>query len=154
MTFTERTIVATRRWLLTGYCVSAFVSLLLTLDAIVKILQLAPAVEATTGLGYPVDSVLWLGVIELACVVLYLLPFTSVLGALLLTGYLGGAIASHVRVESPLFTHILFPAYIALLLWGGLYLRQAGVRALVPIMRAIAGRRAEEDTHVVPGLPR
>lgn len=74
---------------------------------------------------------------ELICVAIYLVPRTSLLGAILLTGYLGGAIASHVRIGDPLFSHVLFPTYVAALIWGGLYLRDARVRALVPV-RALA----------------
>jgi hypothetical protein len=76
-----------------------------------------------------------LGVTLLACVVAYILPRTSVLGALLLTGYLGGAVATHVRVGNPLFSHVLFPTYVAALLWGGLLLRDARLRALLPLRR-------------------
>ena len=78
---------------------------------------------------------LWIGIIELACLVLYLTPRTSVVGSLLLTGYLGGAVATHVRISSPLLTHTLFPIYVAVLLWGGLYLRETRLRALVPLRR-------------------
>jgi len=99
---------------------------------VMKLLQLAPAVQGTTELGYPANTVLVIGVIELVCLVLYLLPRTSVLGALVLTGYLGGAIATHVRVGSPLPTHTLFPIYVALMVWGGLYLRENRLRALLP----------------------
>jgi hypothetical protein len=67
------------------------------------------------------------------CLALYLVPRTSVLGAILLTGYLGGAIATHVRVDNPLFSHVLFPVYVAALLWGGVYLREPRLRALVPL---------------------
>ena len=73
------------------------------------------------------------GALELACLVLYVTPRTSILGAILLTGYLGGAVATHVRVGSPLFTHVLFPIYVGALLWGGLWLREARLRALVPL---------------------
>ena len=72
----------------------------------------------------------------LVCLVLYLVPRTSVLGALLMTGYLGGAVATHVRISSPLLTHTLFPVYVALLLWGGLYFREPRLRALVPLRRS------------------
>ena len=78
---------------------------------------------------------LWIGLIELVCLGLYLLPRTSVLGALLLTGYLGGAIATHVRAGNPLLSHTLFPVYVALVLWGGLYLRETRLHALVPFRR-------------------
>jgi hypothetical protein len=84
-----------------------------------------------TQLGYPVSRALALGVIELLCLAVYLVPRTSVLGAVILTGYLGGAIASHVRVGNPLFSHVLFPIYIAAMLWGGLYLRDARVRSII-----------------------
>jgi hypothetical protein len=104
----------------------------LLLDAGMKVLKSAAAVEGTASLGYPPDSVFGIGVVQLVCVVLYIVPRTSFLGAVLLTGYLGGAIATHVRVGNPLFTHILFPTYVAALIWGALYLRDARLRALVP----------------------
>ena len=90
----------------------------------------------TRQLGYPRDIVFTLGVILLSCVAAYVVPRTSVLGALLLTAYLGGAVATHVRVENPLFTHVLFPTYLAAFLWGGLILRDARLRAFLPIRRA------------------
>ena len=80
--------------------------------------------------------ILGLGIVLLVCVILYLIPRTSVLGAILLTGYLGGAVASHVRVGDPLFTHTLFPVFFAVLPWGGLYVRDPQLRALIPLRRA------------------
>lgn len=118
-----------------GYVLTALAGLFLTFDTAVKVLELAPGVEGTTQLGYPAHTVLWIGLIELVCLVLYLVPRTSVLGALLLTGYLGGAMATHVRVGSPLVSHTLFPIYIALMAWGGLYLRETRLRELVPFRR-------------------
>jgi hypothetical protein len=118
-----------------GLVCIALAALFLTLDTSLKVLRLAPAVEGTTQLGYPPESVMWIGVIELVCLVLYLVPRTTVLGAVLMTGYLGGAVASHVRISSPLLTHTLFPIYVALLLWGGLYLREHRLHALVPFAR-------------------
>jgi len=115
-----------------GYVLTGLVALFLTFDTVMKLLQLAPAVQGTTELGYPAGTVVVIGAIELVCLVLYLIPPTSVLGALLLTGYLGGAIATHVRVGSPLPTHTLFPIYVALMVWGGLYLRESRLRALLP----------------------
>jgi hypothetical protein len=76
-----------------------------------------------------------LGILTLVSTVLYALPRTSVLGAILLTGYLGGAIATHLRIGSPLFTHILFGVYLGLMVWGGLYLRDERLRALLPLRR-------------------
>ncbi len=120
---------------MTGYVLTALVALFLTFDTVIKVLKLAPAVQGTTQLGYPANSVFWIGLIELVSLALYLVPRTSVLGALLLTGYLGGAIATHVRIGSPLLSHTLFPIYVALLLWGGLYLRETRLRELVPFRR-------------------
>jgi DoxX-like family len=115
-----------------GYVLTGLVAAFLTFDTVMKLLQLAPAVQGTTELGYPAGTVVVIGAIELVCLVLYLIPPTSVLGALLLTGYLGGAIATHVRVGSPLPTHTLFPIYVALMVWGGLYLRESRLRELLP----------------------
>jgi len=115
-----------------GYVLTGLVAAFLTFDTVMKLLQLAPAVQGTTELGYPAGTVVVIGAIELLCLVLYVIPRTSVLGALLLTGYLGGAIATHVRIGSPLPTHTLFPIYVALMVWGGLYLRESRLRALLP----------------------
>lgn len=108
----------------------------LVFDSAVKVLQLGPALEASAQIGWAVDSVFTIGVIEATCVLLYIVPQTAVLGALLLTGYLGGAIATHLRIGSPMFTHVLFPTYIAALVWGGLYVRDARLRALLPFYRS------------------
>jgi DoxX-like family len=117
--------------LLTGSGAAA--ALFLAFDTILKVLRLDVAVEGTTSIGYPADTVLLIGTIELVCLVLYLVPRTAVLGALLMTGYLGGAVATHVRISSPLLTHTFFPIYVACLLWAGLYLRDPRLRALVPL---------------------
>lgn len=119
----------------TARVVSGLAVLFLAFDATVKILRLPPAIEGTSRLGYPVEVILGLGLLQLACLILYLVPRTAVLGAILWTGYLGGAVATHLRVGDPLFSHILFPVYVALLLWGGLWLRDQRLRALLP-MRA------------------
>jgi hypothetical protein len=103
----------------------------LLFDAGMKVLRLTPAVEGTLALGFPATSVLGIGLLELACIIFYVTPRTSVLGAVLLTGYFGGAVASQVRVGNPLFSHILFPTYIAALVWAGLYLRDGRLRMLV-----------------------
>jgi hypothetical protein len=119
----------------TGRVLSSLAVLLLAFDAVVKLLALPPAVEATTELGYPAATVTAIGLIQLVCLVVYLIPRTAPLGAILWTGYLGGAIATHVRVESPLATHTLFPIYVAALLWAGLWLRDRRVRALLEPLR-------------------
>jgi DoxX-like family len=122
-----------RLW--TGRIMSALPALFLLVDGVGKLVKPAPVVEGTVQLGYPESVLLGLGIVLLACTVLYVIPRTAVLGAILLTGYLGGAVATHVRVESPLFSHILFPVYLAVLIWGGLYLRDERLRALIPLRR-------------------
>ena len=113
-----------------GRIISTFAVLFLLFSGVVKVLQLAPALEATVQLGYPEQLVFGIGLLELACVAVYALPRTAGLGAILLTGYLGGAIATHVRAESGLFP-IVFPLLIAALLWGGLLLRNPRLCALL-----------------------
>jgi hypothetical protein len=115
------------RW--TGRILSSLAVLFLTWDSVIKLLTLAPVAEAFTRLGYPVSLAIGIGILELVCVAAYVTPRTSVLGAVLLTGFLGGAIATHVRVEDPLLTHTFFPIYVSLLLWGGLLLRDNQLRA-------------------------
>ena len=115
-----------------GRIMSVLAVLFLALDSIIKVLNLAPAVEATTQLGYPASLVIGIGIIELLCLAVYVIPRTSVLGAILLTGYLGGAIATQVRAGSPLFP-VVFPIIIGALVWGGLFVREARLRALVPL---------------------
>jgi hypothetical protein len=114
-----------------GLVVSGIPTLLLALDASLKLLRLTPAIEGTVQLGYPASVVLPLDLIQLACLILYAVPRTAVLGAILWTGYLGGAVATHVRVGNPVLTHMLVPVAIGGLLWFGLWLRDANVRAAV-----------------------
>ena len=122
-----------------GRIMSGLVVFFLLVDAGYKLIRPlpAPAVEAFGKLGYPVELAAGIGILLLVCVAFYLVPRTSVLGAILLTGYLGGAVASHVRVGDPWFSHSLFPVYIGLLLWGGLYLREGRLRALVPFREIV-----------------
>lgn len=119
-----------------GLVLSGLAVLFLLFDSAGKLLQVQPAIDGTLQLGYPRHSVFTFGAILLSCVVTYVVPRTSVLGAVLLTGYLGGAIATHVRVESPLLTHVLFPTYVGAFVWGGLVLRDERLRALLPIRRS------------------
>jgi hypothetical protein len=104
--------------------------LFLAFDAAMKLLQVPMAVEGTIQLGYPASSLLVIGLIQVVCLAVYLVPRTAILGAVLWTGYLGGAIATHLRVGNPLFTHMLFPIYVAALLWGGLWLRDRRLRGV------------------------
>lgn len=97
-----------------------------------KLMGMPIAEETLAALGWPPGNALWIGVLELTLVLLYLFPRTSVLGAVLFTGLLGGAMATHVRVDSPLFSHTLFSIYLGLFMWGGLWLRDEKLRALFP----------------------
>jgi hypothetical protein len=129
--FSDATTTGARLW--TGRILSGLAIAFLALDTAMKLLQVAPAVETTAQLGYPASSVLVIGLIELACLAAYAFPRTARIGAVLLTGYLGGAIATHLRVGSPLLSHTLFPIYLAAMVWGGLYLRDRRVRQLLPV---------------------
>jgi hypothetical protein len=120
----------------TGRILSGLAAAFLVFDSVGKLLRVQPVVEGTASLGYPVSVIFPLGVTLLTCVFVYLMPRTAVLGALLLTGYLGGAVATHVRVGSPVFSHVLFPTYVAALVWGGLMLRDRRLRAFLPVRRA------------------
>ena len=101
-----------------------------------KLLGMPAATETIAELGWSPRYVLMIGLFELTFLVLYLIPRTSVLGAVLMTALLGGAMATHMRVGSPLFSHTLFSIYLALLMWGGLWLRSAALRAVFPLMIA------------------
>ena len=120
-----------RLWI--GYILTGLAIAFLLFDTIIKVLKLPVAVDGTVQLGYPANTIFGIGLIELICLALYAFPRTAVLGAILLTGYLGGAIATHVRIGSPLVSHVLFPIYVASLIWGGIYLRERRLRALVPL---------------------
>jgi len=122
-----------RSW--AGIILSALPVLFVLFDGAIHLMVSPPVVQAFTQLGYPVSTSRALRVIELVCIVLYLMPRTSVLGAILLTGYLGGAVATNLRVGSPLFSNTLFPVYVGILAWGGLFLRDERVRALIPVRR-------------------
>lgn len=115
-----------------GYIVSGLPTLFLLLDALGKFVKPDAVVAGTVDLGYQESVIFPLGAVLLVCTLLYIIPKTSVLGAILLTGYLGGAVATHVRIGNPLFTHQLFPVYLGVLLWLGLYLRDERLRSLVP----------------------
>ena len=116
-----------------GRVLSGSVVLFLIPDGIVKFIKPAPVVEAFAHVGWPLSLANVLGTLLLACIALYAIPRTSILGAILLTGYLGGAVATHLRAGDPLFSHILFPTYLGVLLWLGLYLRDDRVRVLIPL---------------------
>jgi hypothetical protein len=116
-----------------GRVLSGLVVLFLIPDGIIKFTKPAPVVEAFTHVGWPLSLANTIGALLLVCTAIYALPRTAFLGAILLTGYLGGAVATHLRAGDPLFSHVLFPTYLGALLWLGLYLRDSRLRALVPL---------------------
>jgi hypothetical protein len=133
MASAAETAPISKKKLWVGRIISALPVLFLLFDSAIKLIKIAAVVEGTVQLGYPESVIRPLGILLLVCTVLYVIPRTSVLGAILLTGYLGGAVATHVRHGDPLFSHVLFPVYLGILLWLGLYLRDDRVRALVPL---------------------
>jgi hypothetical protein len=130
-----QTVPTSNKAIWAGRIMSGLVILFLLLDGAMKLIPLNVVVEASEQLGIPAGLARTLGVLTLACTLLYAFPRTSVLGAILLTGYLGGAVASHLRVGDPLFTHVLFGVYLGVLIWGGLYLRDGRLRTLIPLLR-------------------
>lgn len=122
-------------WYWIGWGLSGLVIAFLLVDAGMKLMALPIVLETSASLGWQggAASARELGVVLLISTLLYATPQTAVLGAILLTGYLGGAVATHARIGNPLFSHVLFGTYIGVLLWGGLYLRDARLRALFPL---------------------
>jgi hypothetical protein len=129
-------LLAGRRAVVTGRVLSALAIAFLSLDALGKFLKPLPVIEGTQALGYDVADLPLIGVLLVAGIVLYVIPRTALLGAIYLTGFLGGALASHLRIGSPVLTHVLFAVYVALVLWLGLALRRA------PIARLLLGIEA------------
>ena len=119
----------------TGVVMSVIPSLMLLMASVMSLSKSAQALQGMAQFGYPENVVTAIGAACLASTVLYIIPRTAVLGAILLTGYLGGAIASHLRIGSPLFSHILFGLYLGLMVWGGLWLRDKSLRASIPFRR-------------------
>jgi DoxX-like family len=119
-----------RLW--TGRILSALPTLFLLFDGILKLFKPAPVVNTTVDLGYPESVIIPLGIVLTLCTILYAIPRTAVLGTILLTGYLGGAVATHVRAGGPVLW-IVFPVIVGLLIWGGLSLRDDRLRVLIPL---------------------
>lgn len=119
----------------TGRVLSGALIAFLVFDAAIKLVPLQVVIDTTAALGFPPELARTLGVLTLVCTALYAWPRTAILGAILLTGYLGGAIAIHLRIGNPLFSHTLFGVYLGLMAWGGLYLRDPRLRALIPFRR-------------------
>lgn len=120
----------------TGRIISGLVIAFLLFDSITKLMKVDAVVKASEQMGYPVSLLSIVGTILLACVVLYVVPRTSIWGAVLLTGYLGGAVEVNLRAGTPLFSNILFPVYFGILVWAGLYLRSRRVREFFSLRKA------------------
>lgn len=127
-----QTAAVSRTALWAGRIISALPILFLLMDGIMKLFKPAFVVDATVWLGYPENIIVPLGIVLTICTLLYAIPRTAILGAVLLTGYLGGAVATHVRLSEGLFP-VIFPIIIGALIWGGLWLRDVRLRALIPL---------------------
>ena len=114
-----------------GRIVSTLTILFLLFDGVTKVMKVPAVMEASTQAGYPASTIPGIGLVLIVCTLLYAIPRTSILGAILLTGYLGGAVATNVRIIAPLFTNVLAPVYFGVMVWGGLYLRDDRLRALI-----------------------
>ena len=129
-----QTATVSKKSLWAGRIVSALPILFLLLDGIMKLFKPALVVQATVQLGYPESVIVPLGIVLTASTLLYAIPRTAVLGAILLTGYLGGAVATHVRLSEGLFP-VSFPIIMGVLIWGGLWLRDYRLRGLIPLRK-------------------
>ena len=127
----ETTNTSSKKMKITGWVFSSLAILLLLADGIGKLIKPEPVIKATLELGYPENTIITIGILVIICVIIYAIPKFSFLGAILLTGFLGGAIATHFRINNPLFSHTLFPVYVLLFIWLGLYLRSASLRKLL-----------------------
>jgi DoxX-like family len=116
-----------------GRIISALVVLFLIFDGVTKVMKVNAVMEATARLGFPANLIVGIGVVLLACTAIYVIPRTSILGAILLTGYLGGAAVTNLRAGSSLFGETLFPVYFGVFVWAGLYLRDERLHALIPL---------------------
>jgi hypothetical protein len=125
-----QTAPVSKKKLWAGRILSALPVLMLLFSGVLKLIKPAPVVQEFARLGYPESVVLGIGILELACTVVYVIPRTSVLGAILVTGYLGGATATHVRIGEAQF---IIPVILGVLVWGGLFLRDDRLRALIPL---------------------
>ena len=127
-----QTVPISQKALWAGRIVSGLPALFLLVDGVMKLVKPAPVVEGTLRYGFSESVIIPLGILLTACTIIYVIPRTAVFGAILLTGYLGGAVVTHVRFGDPWFP-ILFPVFIGALVWGGLYLRDGRLRALIPL---------------------
>jgi hypothetical protein len=129
----ENTVSKTKLWI--SYIMSGLVILFMLMDSIMKFVKPQEVIDGTLALGFAEQHIAIIGALGLISTLLYIFPRTSVLGAILLTAYFGGAVATHLRLNNPLFSHILFTVYFGILIWGGLWLRNTRLRELFPIVR-------------------
>jgi hypothetical protein len=129
------TVPSSSKRIWAGRIVSALPVLFLLFDGIIHIMRIPAVVEGFAKAGFPISTAVPLGIIEIVCIILYVIPRTSVLGAILLTGYLGGAVATNVRQQLPMLGYVLAPVYVAVFIWGGLWLRDDRIRSLIPVSR-------------------
>jgi hypothetical protein len=130
------TPMAAPKWMsYAGWALSGLTIAFMLFDSLAKLALERHVIAATTGIGFPLHAIQPLGLVALACTGLYAIPRTSILGAILLTGYLGGAVASKVRIDDPLLSSVLFGVYFGVLAWAGLYLRDARLRTMIPLRR-------------------
>jgi len=127
----ETTNTSSKKMKITGWVLSILAILLLLADGFAKLIKPEPVIQATLQLGYPESTITTIGILVIICAIIYAIPRSAFLGAILLTGFLGGAIATHFRINNPLFSHTLFPVYVLLFIWLGLYLRNASLRKLL-----------------------
>ena len=126
-------ISKSRLW--TGRALSGLFILFMLFDSTFKFSTSPEVAKASADLGFAEHHVVWMGILALIPTLLYIIPRTAVLGAVLLTAYLGGAIATHFRLDNPLFSHVLFPVYLAIFMWGGIWLRDERLSGLMPVKR-------------------
>lgn len=120
-----------RKMMITGWILSGLAVLFLLMDGVMKLMKPDMVIQATKELGYPESSIIPIGICIVVSVIIYLVPRFSFIGAILITACLGGAVATHIRLQNPLLTHKLFPVYLGILIWGGLYLRNSQFRKLI-----------------------
>ena len=130
----QNTVSKTQRWI--SYIMSGLVILFMLMDSIMKFVKPQAVIEGTLALGFTEHHLPTIGTLGLISTLLYAFPRTSFLGAILLTGYFGGAVATHLRLDNPLFTHTLFTVYFGILIWGGLWLRNSKLRELLPLRQS------------------
>lgn len=142
----HREAAVSKKGLRTGQVLTALAVIFLLFDSITKLLRVDAVVKASAQLGYSSNQVFAIGAILLACIALYVIPRTAVLGAVVLTGYLGGAVEANFHAGTPAFSNALFPIYFAVIMWGGIYLRERRIRDLVPF-RKTGGKEAVQVAH-------